>query len=146
MNKVIMTGNLTRDPELMETVSGTMLCKMSIAVNRSYVNEDGSRDADFFNVTAWRNLAENCAKYLKKGNKIALVGELRSRTYEDEHGTKHYVTEIVATDIEFLTPKVREDDEEVKDTKKKSAKAKKVTKKATKKDKLEEIDDDQLPF
>lgn len=102
MNKVYLVGNLTRDPELFETASGLKICKFGIAVNRNYVNEDGERETDFFNVIAWRGLGENCAKYLKKGNKVAIIGELRNRSYETEAGEKRFVTEIMANEVEFL--------------------------------------------
>lgn len=103
MNKVILIGNLTRDPELTETRSGTAVCKISIAVNRNFTNADGERETDFFNVVAWRNLAENCAKYLSKGKKIAVVGNIQNRSYDSDSGKK-YVTEIMADEIEFLSP------------------------------------------
>lgn len=104
MNKVIEIGNLVRDPELAQTPSGTAVCKMTIAVNRNYTNASGEREADFFSVVAWRGLAENCAKYLSKGKKIAVCGQLQTRNYDDRDGNKRYVTEIIADDVEFLTP------------------------------------------
>ena len=103
MNKVIEIGNLTRDPEYSTTPNGTAVCKMSIAVNRNFTNANGEREADYFNVVAWRTLADNCAKYLEKGKKIAVVGSLQTRSYES-NGEKKYVTEIMADEIEFLTP------------------------------------------
>lgn len=104
MNKVLMIGNLTKDPEYATTTSGTAVCKMTIAVNRNFTNANGEREADFFNVVAWRTLADNCAKYLEKGKKIAVVGNLQTRSYDDREGVKRYVTEIMADEIEFLTP------------------------------------------
>lgn len=104
MNKVIEIGNLTRDPEYSTTPNGTSVCKMSIAVNRNFTNANGERETDYFNVVAWRSLADNCAKYLSKGKKIAVVGSLQTRSYEDRDGNKKYVTEIMADEIEFLTP------------------------------------------
>ena len=104
MNKVILIGNLTRDPELSQTSGGIAFCRMSIAVNRNFVNADGERQADFFNITAWRGLAENCHKYLKKGSKIGVSGYLQTRSYEQD-GIKKYATDVVAEDVEFLTPK-----------------------------------------
>ena len=77
MNKVFLIGNLTRDPELSTTNSGISVCRISIAVSRRFANADGSRETDFFNVVAWRAIAENCAKYLKKGSKIAVMGKLK---------------------------------------------------------------------
>lgn len=102
MNKVMITGNLVRDPELSETASGTAYCKFSIAVSRPYTNGDGSREADFFTVVAWRALAENCGRYLKKGRKVAVVGSIQNRQYEGKDGVKRTVTEIIAQDVEFL--------------------------------------------
>ena len=102
MNKVYLIGNLTRDPEVSETGSGLTLCRFSIAVNRNYSSSDGERQTDFFNITVWRALAENCGKYLKKGSKVAVVGSLQNRSYEDKDGN---VTDIVANEVEFLSSK-----------------------------------------
>lgn len=109
MQRFICVGNLSKDPETGETPSGVSVCKFSIAVNRDYTNEDGSRDVDFFNVVTWRNLADNCAKYLKKGSKVAIVGKLQNRQYEAKDGSKRNVTEIIAEQVEFLTPKQSEE-------------------------------------
>ena len=103
MNKVYLIGNLTRDPELSETSSGVAFCRFAIAVNRAFAGSDGNREADFFNITVWRNQAENCGKYLKKGSKIAIVGSLQNRSYEDKEGVKRTVTDIVASEVEFLS-------------------------------------------
>lgn len=103
MNKAILIGNLTRDPELAQTQSGKSVCKFSIAVNRNYTNADGEKVTDFFTIVTWGGQAENCAKYLKKGRKIAVVGELQNRSYEDKEGVKRTVTEIQAQDVEFLS-------------------------------------------
>ncbi len=105
MNKVYLIGNLTRDPEASTTSSGVSLCRISIAVNRRFASADGSREVDYFNVTAWRGLADNCAKYLKKGTKIAVSGSIQTRTYDRQDGTKGFAVDIVADDIEFLSPK-----------------------------------------
>lgn len=104
MNKVFLIGNLSKDPELRTTNSGTIVCTFSIAVN-SRKDKDGNSTADFFSIVAWRQLAELCSKYLAKGRKVAVVGELQTRSYEAKDGTKRHVTEIVANEIEFLTPK-----------------------------------------
>lgn len=137
MNKVILIGNLTRDPELSETGSGVSMCRFSIAVSRDYANADGNRETDFFNITVWRNRAEVCARYLKKGNKVGIVGSIQNRTYDDKDGNKRTVTDIVASEVEFLTPKNAQadasGDEEVSTVKREIPK-------------LEEIDDNQLPF
>lgn len=135
MNKVILVGNLTRDPELSETPSGIAVCRFSIAVSRDYANAEGNRETDFFNITVWRGRAETCGKYLKKGNKVAVVGSLQNRSYDDKDGNKRYVTDIVANEVEFLTPKGAQSDS-VDDADSVS----------TKRPQLEEMDDNQLPF
>ena len=105
MNKAMLIGNLTRDPELKTINNGASVCSFSIAVNRRFTQADGSRATDFFNITAWRALGENCAKFLKKGSKVGIIGEIQTRTYEAQDGSKRYVTEIVADEVEFLSPK-----------------------------------------
>ena len=105
MNKVFLIGNLTRDPELTETPSGVPVCRFSIAVNRNYASQDGERQTDFFNVTAWRSMGETIARYTKKGNKVAVVGSIQLRNYEDNQGVKRTAVDVIAQDVEFLTPK-----------------------------------------
>ena len=107
MNRVFLIGNLTRDPELSETNSGISVCRIGIAVNRRRIG-DGEPQTDFFNVTAWRGLADNVAKYCKKGNKIAVTGSIQIRQYEAQDGTKRTAVDVVAEDVEFLTPKPQE--------------------------------------
>lgn len=102
MNKVIIIGRLTKDVELLETPGGTPLARLSVAVNRSYKNSDGEREADFFNVTVWGNQAENCSKYLEKGRQVAIQGELRNDTYTDKNGDKRTSTTINAQEVEFI--------------------------------------------
>lgn len=134
MNKVILIGNLTRDPELSETPSGAAVCRFSIAVTRDYASADGSRETDFFNITVWNKQGENCGKYLKKGNKVAVVARLQNRSYEDKDGVKRYVTDIIANEVEFLTPKGAQMDEEDAPVR------------TGNRPQLEAIDDNQLPF
>lgn len=105
MNKVFLIGNLTRDPELNKTANDVAVCNFSIAVNRDYADADGNRESDFFNITVWRGRAETCSRYLKKGNKVSIIGSLQNRSYEDKDGVKRYVTDIIASEVEFLTPK-----------------------------------------
>ena len=102
MNKVYLIGNLTRDPEVSETSTGVPYCRFSIAVNRNFTNADGNREADFFNIIVWRGQAESCGRFLKKGSKIAVVGSLQNRSYEDKDGVKRNVTDIIASEVEFL--------------------------------------------
>ncbi len=135
MNKVILVGNLTRDPELTETPSGVAVCRFAIAVSRDYASADGTRETDFFNITVWRGRAENCGKYLKKGNKVAIVGSLQNRSYEDKDGIKRNVTDVIANEVEFLTPKNAQGDDTAP-----------VASSKRERPQLEAIDDNQLPF
>lgn len=104
MNKVILIGNLTRNVESGETANGIKYARIGIAVSRRYADSDGNIQTDFFNITAWRGLAENCEKFLSKGKKIEVIGAIQNRTYEDKEGVKRTVTDIIADEIEFLTP------------------------------------------
>ena len=131
MNKCILIGNLTKDPELTTTSNGVAVCRFSIAVSRRYANSDGERETDFLNIVVWRSLGENCHKFLKKGSKVGVVGNIQSRSYDATDGTKRYVTEIVAEEVEFLSTKTQ-------DEAGRPAQAE-VSK-------LQPIDDDGLPF
>lgn len=104
MVKVFLIGNLTKDPELTTTANGVSYCKMTVAVKRK-----SSDTTDFLTVKAWRVLADNCSKYLGKGSKVAVCGELQSNSYETQSGEKRYVTEIVADEVQFLTGKQTEE-------------------------------------
>jgi single-strand DNA-binding protein len=110
MNKVFLIGNLTRDPELTETASGVSVCHFAIAVNRNYAGQDGERQTDFFNCTAWRGQAETIQRFCKKGNKVAVTGSIQLRNYEDNQGVKRQAVDIIVQDVEFLTPKAGEED------------------------------------
>ena len=110
MNKVFLIGNLTRDPELTETASGVAVCHFAIAVNRNYAGQDGERQTDFFNCTAWRGQAETIARFCKKGNKVAVTGSIQLRNYEDNQGVKRTAVDIIVQDVEFLTPKAGDDE------------------------------------
>lgn len=109
MNKAFIIGNLTKDPELRTTPNGVSVCSFSVAVQRRYKDQNGDRQADFIPVIVWRGLAENCAKYLAKGRKVAVSGEIQTRSYDAQDGSKRYVTEVVAADVEFLTPRSNEE-------------------------------------
>lgn len=104
MNKVFLIGNLTRDPEMRSTQSGVAVCNFSIAVNRRFKNANGEQETDFLNVIAWRQLAELCGKYLAKGRKVAVTGSIQTRQYEAKDGSKRTAWDIVADEVEFLTP------------------------------------------
>lgn len=128
MNKVILIGNLTKDVELNTTTNGVDVAKFTLAVSRRFANAEGERETDFLNIIVWREQGKNCAKYLKKGSKCAVVGEIQTRSYDAQDGTKRYVTEIVANEVEFLSTKQSgeaKEDEAVK---------------------MQPIDDDGLPF
>ena len=103
MNKVMLTGRLTKDPEFTTTANGISVCRFSLAVDRKFTNENGEKEADFINIVVWRGLAENCNKYLHKGNKAGIVGSIQTRTYDDREGNKKYATEVVADEVEFLS-------------------------------------------
>ena len=103
MNKAILVGNLTRDPETRTVASGAVMCQFTIAVNRRYVNQQGVREADFIPIVTWRQLAERCARYLSKGRKVAVEGMIQVRSYDAQDGSKRYVTEVVADNVEFLS-------------------------------------------
>lgn len=125
MNKVMLIGNLSKDVEKRETNNGKAVANFSIAVAKF-----GGEGADFFNVVVWGNQAENCAKYLKKGSKVGIVGSLQNRSYEATDGTKRTITEIVSEQVEFLSPKQEES----------------VVSIERQRPQLEAIDDNQLPF
>ena len=104
LNKVIMGGRLTADPELKQTPSGVSVCTFSIAVNRRYSSKDASQQtqADFFNVTAWRATAELVSKYFRKGSSICVIGSLQNRSWTDQQGVKRYATDIIAEEVNFV--------------------------------------------
>ncbi len=108
MTKVFLIGNLTRDPELSETAGGVTVCRFAVAVNRGYGE---NRATDFYNVTAWRRLGEQVAQYTKKGNKIAVYGDLQIRQYEANDGSRRTSVDVIAQDVEFLTPKQQQGDD-----------------------------------
>ena len=107
MNKLVIIGNLTRDPEMRTTPSGYNVCDFTVAVNRRNRRDaqSGQPEADFFRVTAWRQLAEICSKYLAKGRKVCVVGAVSVRTYQANDGSTRASLEVTADDVEFLTPR-----------------------------------------
>ena len=104
MNRVQLIGNLTRDPETRTTGTGLTVCRFTLAVNRRMKKQDGTQEADYINITAWRALGENCAKYLSKGKKAGVSGSIQTRTYEAQDGSKRHAFEVVADEVEFLSP------------------------------------------
>ncbi len=102
MNKVFLIGRLTRDPELRYTGSNTAVATFSIAVNRPFTGQNGERQADFINIVVWRKQAENVKNYLSQGSQVAVDGRIQSRSYDGNDGKRHYVTEVIADNIEFI--------------------------------------------
>ena len=128
MNKVILIGNLTADPESRTTGSGVPQCTLRLAVQRRFANPSGVRESDFFNVICWRQTAEFCQKYLLKGRKVAVEGSLQTRSYDAQDGSKRYVTEVIADNVEFCD------------------RAPEQAQLPAQQGKFTEVDDDELPF
>ena len=106
MNRIFIIGNLTRDPELRVTQQGTPVCTFTVAVNRRKAGaEAGQPEADFFRVTTWRQMAENCNRFLAKGRKVGVTGTLNLTQYKDSNGLPRYSMEVQADEVEFLSPK-----------------------------------------
>lgn len=140
-NKVFMIGNLTKDVDIRTTNNGKSVASISLAVKRNFKNDKGEYDTDFFNVVVYGAQADNCAKYLKKGSKISVVGRLQTRDYEAKDGTKRYVTEIVTEEVEFLSqPTTTTKGNDLK------AKLEQASMKDTNTELVEIEDDDSLPF
>jgi len=102
LNRVILIGRLTRDPELRYTSSGIAVTQFTLAVEKSFSNQNGQREADFIPIVTWRQLAETCANYLRKGRLAAVEGRIQVRSYDNNEGRRVYVTEIVADNVRFL--------------------------------------------
>lgn len=102
MNRITLIGNLTNDPEIRSTQTGKSVCTFTIAVNRKKVSEP---QTDFFRINAWNGLSDTCARFLNKGKKVAVVGELQARTYEDKQGKTRLSLDVSADEVEFLSPK-----------------------------------------
>ncbi len=105
LNKAILIGRLTRDPELKYLQNGTAVASFTLAVDRTFKNKDGEKEADFIPIVAWRKTAELCGKYLAKGSQAAISGRIQTRSYDANDGTKRYVTEIVADEVQFIGSK-----------------------------------------
>lgn len=105
MNRVVLVGRLTKDPDLRYTPNGVANCSFTLAVNRTFTNQQGEREADFINVVVWRKAAENTANYLKKGSLAGVDGRIQTRNYENQEGKRVYVTEVIAESVQFLESK-----------------------------------------
>lgn len=102
LNRVILIGRLSRDPDMRYTPNGIATTTFTLAVERPFTNQSGQREADFINIVTWRQLAENCANYLKKGSLVAVEGRIQVRHYDNNEGKRVYVTEVVADNVRFL--------------------------------------------
>lgn len=105
LNRIVVIGRLTRDPELRSTSNGTAVATFTVAVDRNFSNNRGEKETDFIPVVVWRGLAETCGRFLSKGKLVAVEGRLQIRTYEANDGSKRTVAEIVADNVQFLSPK-----------------------------------------
>ncbi|EHP0513633.1 single-stranded DNA-binding protein [Staphylococcus pseudintermedius] len=105
LNRVVLVGRLTKDPELRTTQSGVDVCNFTLAVNRIFKSKDGEQQADFINCIAFRKTAENVNNYLSKGSLAGVDGRLQSRSYENQEGRRVYVTEVICDNVQFLDPK-----------------------------------------
>ena len=137
MNKCIIIGNVTHSPELRSTPSGVSVCSFTVAVNSRQKDKDGNAKTDFFRVSAWRQLADLCGKYIARGKKVAVIGEVSARAYEGEDGSVRAQLEANATEVEFLSPREDKPTDRytpIEDEQRKAAEA------------WQDIDDDDLPF
>lgn len=105
LNRIILIGRLTKDPELRYTPNGVAVARFTLAVDRNFKNQQGERGTDFINVVVWQKQAENCANYLFKGKMAAVDGRLQIRSFDGNDGQRKYVTEVVADTVRFLSPK-----------------------------------------
>ncbi|WP_163537330.1 single-stranded DNA-binding protein [Gracilibacillus sp. YIM 98692] len=105
LNRVVLVGRLTKDPDLRYTLNGVSVANFTISCNRPFSNQQGQRDADFINCVTWRGQAESLANYMEKGNIVGVDGRLQSRSFDGDDGKKVFVTEVVADSIQFLEPR-----------------------------------------
>jgi len=105
LNRVVLVGRLTRDPDLRYTPSGVAVANFTVAANRPFKNQQGEQEADFINCVTWRKQAENLANYMRKGSLIGVDGRIQTRSYEGQDGKMVYVTEVLAESIQFLEPR-----------------------------------------
>ncbi|MCA0988784.1 MULTISPECIES: single-stranded DNA-binding protein [Bacillales] len=105
LNRVVLVGRLTKDPELRYTPSGVAVANFTLAVNRPFTNQQGDREADFINIVVWRRQAENAANFLKKGSLAGVDGRVQTRSYDNSQGQRVFVTEVMAESVQFLEPK-----------------------------------------
>ena len=143
MNRVILIGNLANDPEARTTQSGISQSTFRIAVQRRFANQQGVREADFFTVIAWRQTADFCNRYLSKGRRIAVEGSIQNRSYDAQDGSKRYVTEIIADNIEALSSRNEDGGQPRRDNGPTPPPAQPAPPSMND---FTEVDDDELPF
>lgn len=139
MNRVFLIGNLTKDPELSTTSNNLSVCKFTVAVSRRFGNAEGSKEADFFPIVCWRGQAENCGRYLRKGSKVGICGSVQIRNYEAGDGSRRYITEVIADEVQFLSSKNDDQDYIPEPTGD-------APKKVGRMSELKPVDDGDLPF
>lgn len=152
INRVVLVGRLTRDPDLRYTPSGIAVANFTVACNRPFKNEQGESEADFINCVTWRKQAENLAHYMKKGSMIGVDGRIQTRTYDNSEGKRVWVTEVLAESIQFL--EYKKDSESDRVTVRQEQQQKSETEKKYENDfEIEQIEaepvdisDDELPF
>ncbi len=130
MNKAFLIGNLTQDVDLRATSSGKAVATFTLAVARRFKKDE----TDFLNIVVWGELANNCAKYLKKGKQASVIGEIQNRSYDDKNGNKRYITEIVADEVQFLTSREKTAEIDVKTSQEEFRTG------------TEPVDDEEIPF
>ncbi len=109
MNKVMLIGRLTQDPEVRHTTTNKTLCQFRLAVNRRFTKQGDEQQADFFPIVAWEKTSEFCSNYFRKGQQVAVLGRLHNRTWDDAEGKRHYITEIIAEEVSFADSKKSSD-------------------------------------
>ena len=137
MNKASLIGRLTKDPDFNTTANGISVCSFSLAISRKYANANGEKETDFINIVAWRNNADICKRFLKKGSQVAITGTIQTRTYDAADGTKRTVTEVVADEVEFIGTKSATGAQDVETQ---------STDEKPKVSRLEPVNDETLPF
>lgn len=105
INRVVLVGRLTKDPELKYTQSGVAVCRFTLAVNRTFTNQEGQREADFVNCVTWRKQAENTANFLRKGSLTGIEGRIQTSNFDGKDGNRVFMTEVVADSVQFLEPR-----------------------------------------
>lgn len=137
MNKAILLGRLTKDPDFNTTSSGISVCSFTLAISRRFANSNGERETDYINIVTWRTTADNCHKFLKKGSQVSIIGSIQTRSYDAQDGSKRTVTEVVAEEVEFVGSKTSSGNQDIETQVEDKAKVSKLE---------PVVDDETLPF